>query len=459
MWNSMPSCIPTSQINPDLPLTKNLWLFILLGMAATSFLASCEKGPAGLGSEVLPLSDRVEISYTDTIPLRLETISIDSISTYQATRQLFGNYFDPFMGHITAQTFTQVFPRSALSFGDASELVFDSLVLSLDLESAYGRLDQEQILRVFQITDTWPDTNQIFSTSKLNYDPDQPLGTSPVRIGSNGLVTVTRIRLDEKLGNQILFGDPSALANRDRFIAEILSGFVFDTEPVKFFSREPGAIFTLFSNSQNTQLELHYHKFDSTLQTFTRRFEAFPIFNSTPRFHSLQREGAEDLFFGQEHGTPDTFTRYEFLQSGLLQKVWVRFPQLDVSEVRLVSKAELILPVDVAAFGTQNRYAPPLEIIALRSDENGEEIVVNGLGTSVSSSTGALTYSASRRAYVIPITAYMQRLFNETWDLNGFVIVPSGARSSVSRAVLGGVNHPDPAMRPRLELTTGSVPR
>ncbi|MDP5169722.1 MAG: DUF4270 domain-containing protein [Bacteroidia bacterium] len=437
-----------------------MWLSILIGVAATTFLVSCDTSAGSLGSDVLPADDLVGLAYSDTFSLSLQTVRVDSINTYNASRQLFGNYVDPLFGTITAKTFTQVFPRSGLNFGKASELIFDSLVLKLRIESAYGRVDQPQTLRVHTITGDWPDTTILYSSSELGYDPKDLAKGKVLDLSTSTVNSIVRLRLDDQLGKDILFGDSATLADRNLFITQVLKGIVLETDPVPFLSREPGAIFSMVGNLSDSLLILYYQKFDAATQTYLRFREPFLLTSSTPRYHTLSRRSFEGTLINQAISSPDTSTQYEFISSGLLTKTWVQFPTLNFDEPTLVAKAELILPIDPSTMGSNDRYFPPFEILALRADETGTELLEDGFGLSVSSSSTALTYDSDRQAYVIPITGYMQRLFNGSIvGDNGFLVVPSDARSSIRRVVLCGTHHPNPDLRPRLELTTGSVPR
>lgn len=449
------------QTDIHLSKNKNLWLFILTWMTATTFLVSCEQGPNGLGAGVLPEGDLINVIYTDTISIDLQTIVVDSINTYQATNQLVGNYIDPQFGTISAKTFTQVFPRSGLNFGDPADLIFDSLVLKLTFNNFYGRLDQPQILRVYEITEQWPDTIVIYSNTELAHSTEDLGNGRQLTFSEDEVLSGTvRTRLSDELGERILFGDSTILSDRDLFLNDVLKGLVFETDPVQFINREPGAILSMFGGTSDSLLILHYQKFDESTQTYLSFQEPFLITNSTPRFHSLARTDFESTLFGQLTATGDTSDRFEFIESGLFTKTWVRFPTINFDEPFLVSRASLVLPVDPDLLGSEDRYSPPLQILALRADETGTEIVENNLGLSVSSNNVSLVYDADRQAYIIPITGYFQSLFNGSIeDDNGFTILPVNARSAINRAILAGTKHPNPDLRPKLELTVGSIPR
>ena len=131
--------------------------------------------PNTLGKDVLPPGDVIGMQFTDTFSIELETQIVDSINTYLASEQLFGNYIDPHFGRITATTFLEVLPRSGLNFGDAEDLIFDSLVLRMEINGAYGRSEKPQTLSIFELNEQIPTVDpikrQLYSTTQLGYDP------------------------------------------------------------------------------------------------------------------------------------------------------------------------------------------------------------------------------------------------------------------------------------------------
>ena len=58
------------------------------------------------------------------------------------------------------------------------------------------------------------------------------------------------IRLDDELGERLLFADSTILQDKDQF-QELFRGFYLGTDPVTYLSREPGGIYSLFGSSSN----------------------------------------------------------------------------------------------------------------------------------------------------------------------------------------------------------------
>ncbi|TAE57608.1 MAG: DUF4270 family protein, partial [Bacteroidetes bacterium] len=109
-------------------------------------MSACTDDVKEIGKEILSPDDIIGMYFTDTIPITFQTVWFDTVPTYRASLQLFGNMIDPEFGRLTAETFTQVLARSSLNFGEASNLRYDSLVLKLNIESTYGRPATPQTL-------------------------------------------------------------------------------------------------------------------------------------------------------------------------------------------------------------------------------------------------------------------------------------------------------------------------
>ena len=137
MSKAITSYTPTSQTDKILNKKFATWLSTIFG-AAMLFLTACQEDSGFFNDDILPVDDVVRTVYNDSLVVDFSSVLVDSTETYRSTRQMFGNYIDPLFGRITTETYTEVLPRSNLDFGDTGDLIFDSLVLRLDVESTYG---------------------------------------------------------------------------------------------------------------------------------------------------------------------------------------------------------------------------------------------------------------------------------------------------------------------------------
>lgn len=441
-----------SLINKDLKKIQLSWLSATVA-AAIFFMSACTKDPGSTGKGVLPQSDLIGLVYSDTNTIGMETRWVENTNTYRSGLQLFGNYVDPYFGTISAATYTEFLPKSGLDFGDASELIFDSLVLSLDIEDFYGRTQTVQNLHIYELTQSFPDTEEMLSSDTLAYDASVDLAHNyQVNFGDNENLGVIRIRLDDELGKRILFASPDTLGDKDLF-TQFFKGVYIGTDPVTFISREPGAIYSIFSTNSTTRLDIYYQKKDADTTTYSPLSEKFIIANSTPRYHSLKRTNFGETALYKYLPQPDTSELYEFVQGGLLMKVFVKFPYLDQIDEAAVSRAELVLSVEQDFLGSDRRFAPPLFIRTIYADENGEEEEVDGEPILISTPS---QYDEEEGTYTISLTNYAQEIIGKSRENNGFFLVPSNRNFIINRAAIGGTSHP--YLKPQFRIIYTNLP-
>jgi hypothetical protein len=444
---------------PHLP-----WRPALLAITAL-FCLSCENGIGSIGEGVLPPEDIISIGYADSFPIHFETRILDSSDTYRASRQLFGNYIDPQFGRISATTYTQFLSRQGLDFGDPANLIFDSLMLRIDVGGYYGRASSQQTLRVHLLTESFPQEDLISSRTRIARDESRDLaGGYRFTLPENG-ATVLNLRLDDALGKRLLFGPADSLGERSAFV-RYFPGLSISTDPVDYFSREPGAIVYMIGAGQTagqiyTELQLFYQRRDSDTSDFRAFVEPFIIANSTPRFSHLERSEVGDKLLSYEAPQPDTRSFYEFLQGGLLVHNYVRLEGIERLGQVAISRADLVLRVDTSLLGSQLRYAPPLRLVAVAADENGqiaeEEEGVFELIFDASDVSVYPQFVRKSASYTIPLARYVQEILGGQRKNYGFFLIQTEEISRLNRVVWGGTEHP--ALYPELKITYSTLPR
>ncbi|MEL6250521.1 MAG: DUF4270 family protein [Bacteroidota bacterium] len=436
---------------------RNTWLSVILLTAATLFFAGCEEDGQGIGAEVLPPEDIINFTFTDTTSIEIETIVQDSINTYRATDLLFGNYVDPEFGRVKATIYTEFIARSGLNFGEAADLVLDSVVLALGIRDSYGRLDLENNMEVFELDEDIPDPD--LATS------DVLLATKGVNLAqgvrftydSAGRAQLVRVKLNEEFGNRLLKAGVENLGDALSF-REFFKGFAITTEDAQFLNREPGAIFSIDVLDGTPQLQMYYKKRESgslTVQTP----EPFLVTTSTPRFTGMQRTNTEGRLVQQVINQDELKDILELNQAGAFIKNFVRFPHVDEMDLVAVSRAELLLSVDTTLLGSTGAFLPPAQIAPILADADGnEELDENGFPVDVEFNLSAVaSYNASSGTYSFDLTGYIQRLISGQIENNGIILHPSARAFTVNRVVFGGTMHP--TMKAKLNLTYTSLPR
>ncbi len=421
-------------------------------VAAMFSFTACLDGPGSTGLDVIPENDRLHTLFTDTTTVLMTSIIVDSVDTYRSSRQLFGNYVDPEFGRITAVTYTQVLPRSGLKFSDSSSnLKFDSLVLKLLIDDGYGRREMAQTLHVHELTDTFPLAENISSRSSVAYDGTRDLAGNYQLAFPEGKLGTLSIRLDDALGKRILFAHPDTLADRD-LLLQLVKGFRISTDPVSFFNREPGAVFSINSSAEDTRLLLYYQKRDSAHLPFEAAVEPFIIVGVTPRFSQILRSDLDSKLLKMALPDPDTARQYEFIQSGALIKTRISFPHI-AQEPIVIQRAELVLKVDPEWLGSDNRFSPPATLNVIAANADGTELVLDDGGFSLV--TSPATYDEASQSYSLTITNYLQGAISGQQTNYGFILWPESPTTSVKRVVLGGTQHP--FLAPVLKLTYSTL--
>ncbi|MEM6347396.1 MAG: DUF4270 family protein [Bacteroidota bacterium] len=425
-------------------------------MTAILSLSACLDGPGNTGIDVLPDNDLLTTAFTDTQSIIFESVLVDSVSTYRAQRQLVGNYADPEFGRITATTYTELLPRNGLIFAeDPDDLIFDSLVLQIVVDAGYGKIDEAQTLRVHLLEDTFPNAETISSKTEIAYQPDDLANGKPFGFNET-VITTFRIRLDDELGKKILFTSPDTLEDRD-LMKFILPGFRISTDPVQFFSREPGAVFSLDLEADNSQLLMYYQLRDSATGVFeqTELPEPFRILTITPKFTQIERtELTTDRLLGKFLPDPDENQEYEFVQAGALIKGFIKFPEIDDLKGVAIQRAELLLNVDETWLGSNNRYRPPGSFTVAYAGPDGNELITD---EGIALVTTPPTYDEEEGHYSVLLTNYVQQIISGQRANDGMVILPDLANLSVNRVVLGGNTHP--TLAPELRITYTQLPR
>ncbi len=432
------------------------WRVMLLCMTAILSLSACLDGPGNTGIDVLPDNDLLTTAFTDTQSIVFQSVIVDSVSTYRAQRQLVGNYVDPEFGRITATTYTELLPRNGLLFAeDPDDLMFDSLVLQVVVDAGYGKIDVPQTLRVHLLDDTFPNSEVISSKTEIAYQPKDLAGGKQFGF-TETVVTTFRIRLDDELGKKILFTNPDTLADRD-LMKFILPGFRISTDPVQFFSREPGAVFSLDLESDNSQLLMYYQLRDSASGVFepAEDPEPFRILTITPKFTQIERtEVTSDRLLGMFLPKPDDNNEYEFVQAGALIKGFIQFPDIADLEGVAIQRAEMLLKVDETWLGSDARYRPPGSFNIAYAGPDGNELITE---EGISLVTTPPTYNEEEGYYSVILTNYVQQIITGQRDNDGMVILPDLQNLSVNRVVLGGISHP--TLAPELRITYTQLPR
>jgi hypothetical protein len=406
----------------------------------------------------LPPDEVLQIKYTDTAGVSLRSMLVDQIRTANASSQLFGNYIDPEFGHIQAATYTEIIPTvTNLDFGDSASLRFDSLVLFVDITSAYGRFDSPQRLQIHELTQAIPDSS-VLLTSKLELatDPLNLAGDYVIDFSGNDRFSDLRVTLDPSLGKRLLYADAASLVDGTAFVT-FFKGLYISTDPVAFLSREPGAVFTASLSSTATQMSLFFGQRDDT-GTFVDQRVNFRVSTFTnQKYSSIRRSNDYQNRLLGKVLNEQVNEQYEVVQAGSMIRTYIKFPGIDNWPRVGINRADLIIKVDNqfsgSVSGVSQRYTPPPSLLLVIADEDSTPfLAANNGGFLVNS---AANYDTELGGYEFRVTNYIQEIISKKRDNNGLVIMAQDSATTVNRAVIGDIAHP--TLRPELRITYTDV--
>jgi hypothetical protein len=140
--------------------------FLALITSILFFAGSCEEDPSIIGRNILPSSDNVFITSTDTIKVESYTLYNRSIETDNPSVSYLGDLYDPYFGKTTAGFVSQLRLGSEW---DGKYFVIDSCKLFLRILNVTGDVNSDHYLKLSQIS------KQIYSDAAYYSDQTPPL--------------------------------------------------------------------------------------------------------------------------------------------------------------------------------------------------------------------------------------------------------------------------------------------
>ncbi|MEL6698212.1 MAG: DUF4270 family protein, partial [Bacteroidota bacterium] len=271
-------------------MKKNIALLLaaVISVASIFLWTGCTEEIDGVGRDVLPPSDLINTFFVDTFQIEYETVVVDTVNTYRSPNQLFGSMVDPQMGRLQAATYISVRNLDNLFLGDPGDLFLDSVVFRMQIATTYGRPQELQQIQIYELTDTIPDSTLTNSRTQIPFDDSRNLAqNTEISLNETGQGEFN-IRLDDEIGERLLFADTAVLNNPVAF-QQLLKGFYITTDPIAFTSREPGAIYSFIGASAGTVVEVFFKRREPNTQAFVSASETFGVTLSTPRFHTVER--------------------------------------------------------------------------------------------------------------------------------------------------------------------------
>lgn len=411
---------------------------LLLFLILISFLClfSC-KPSNSLESELGIDTPNVNL-LTDTVNFTIRTeIRDDSIRTDQNAfiTNLIGEINDPITGKLKAESYFQLaLGGENVKFG--SNLVLDSVKLHIRFLGKYGNYLDEQVLNIFELSDTINFSSQYFNSSSAPTYTEELSNNFKFNFNDSSTLTLS-VPLSVNFGKKILNADSVNLSNNLRF-TKFMKGLKVRSNLTSLEGE--GAIYLIDWLSSNpatgrrfTRLTLYY-KSDNT----PREYDLALSLSASSRFTNIQRS-LNGSWLQEFKNSPLLQTAYQPIQSTLLIQSLFSIHKNIMQSLngKAINKAELILPIDRTISPTHpffHQPPPPNLFQAV----NGKPNLARPIGDL------APVYNPKTDAYKYNITSFMQSMVSKSITDTAFYIIPAispSASNSLHRVVLGNISN------------------
>ncbi|MEI7594329.1 MAG: DUF4270 domain-containing protein [Bacteroidota bacterium] len=422
---------------------KKIIFFLIIIIA---FSACKEKDEIGL--DVLPPSDKLGVSFTDTVTIETYCVREDSIPSGGTSSALLGTINDPVFGKTTAGFCTQfTLPTSNVSFQTPT---LDSIVLSLAYAGYYGDTLNPLQIEVYKLTESLsPDSvyysDRVIQTDGINLASGTivPHPTDSVMVGSGKMTSHLRIKLDDSFGQMFLNASGTAdLSNTTEFrkffkgLKVIASSSVSGTGSVLYFD--------LLSKTDLSKLTVYYN--DSLSYSFK-------ITSDCARLNTFTHDYSSASSINSQLSSPSQGQTITYVQPMGGLRVKVNIPYIknfnDLGSIS-INKAELIVTAE-SSNASNTTLSVPSKLSFVAIGDNGQNTYLTDWSVEGDAFFGGSLNSTTKQ-YSFNIARHIQDILLGKISNNGFYLMVSGSAVRANRLLLYGGSKSQPG-RLRLKLT------
>lgn len=402
---------------------------------------------------ILPDSDKLGLLNNDTSTLISFTIPDDSIRSDETSLNLLGVYNDPVFGTAKASVYTQVrLSAENLDFGNASDLVVDSVILSLVYGGIYGNTSP-QSFKVFELTENIYKDSNYYSTRAFLYNSVEigtaanitPNLTDSAVVGGVKEPPQLRIPLNNSTGDKLIKGTSDVYVSNGNFLNYFKGVFIVADTAVLPPSGD-GAILYFDLLNAYSKLTVYYR---NLADTDTLKFD-FLINENCARMTSFKFNRSGTSIF-----TNDTLNGNNLIyiqsMSGAKSKIKLPFLENYLEKGRVaVNKAEIIFNVED---NSTDVFSPHANLFLTNIDSAGNAgFLIDQFEENYGGS-----YNPATGQYVFDITRHIQYLFTGFYEGKnsdyGLYLMAGGKAVNASRTILKGNKNPGGGVKLKISYT------
>lgn len=413
---------------------------IVLSAFFLFLLGACKKPESKVGAEVYDPNELLDAKGVDTFQLRTYSKVEDSSITSAQAVVLLGSYNDPVFGEVDASFFAQFrLESNAPDFGDMSQTIIDSMVMSLNFASNYGAIDAAQNYEVYALAQDISADSIYYAHSSFDTLPGSliPAGKNliklipdaPTYIVGDTLETQLRLNLDTNYARSIMSAGSSVLTDNTSFLASF-KGFLVKTNNGSWSSGK-GSVLSLDAYDPDTKITIYYRQGGISKQYHLLLNDVAAHFNRV-KFNNAG-SAVKAVLNDSTKGMESFYAQANFIKGK------IEFPTISsLNKKTVIHRATLYLPVSYYDGGA---FYPSAEVLTVT--------VFTSLGQ-IGVASG--TYDASTKQYILNVTNYIQALVGGNYENTGIYLYPKNFGNSVERIVLNGKKTPNKT-KPRLIIT------
>ncbi len=416
-------------------------------------IAACQE-PEGIGLEVLPDGEQMEIAWIDTFTIEARTVTYDSVPTtgLNSGTYLIGDFNDPKFGRVQSGLYTQI--ELGGTDVDFDGGVIDSIILNLAYAGSYGSTDKlngNMTFGVYEL-DSDLDVDSVYYsnatppalvTAPLAEHQFRPDLYATIPTLEDTVAPSLRIPLDPAFGQRLL--SSQNLASQEAFITEFKGLAVLPIDASLPSNNGSVLYFNLFSN--DTRIEVYYHDTTEDSLVYSFGLDSRDVAEFTSFTHDFSSEIQTAIADTTAAGANTLYIRS---MAGLRMKL--ELPHLrELNEVGVVAinKAELVVPID-DSFDTEYSYPNDLLITGINEDGGSTFLIDQFEGSEYYGGT----YDADNGEYVFNIARHLQSVLNSPEEVDyGLYIVNGGNSVNARRGVFNGPADADKPMKLRMTYT------
>ncbi len=404
-------------------LRDRLALVCLLALAINS--TGC-KDPDELGLEVLPASDALGMTYSDTMTITTRTVREDSLRSDELSAQLIGSYIDPYFGKSNAECYSEVLLQGTPNF--STHQVTDSLVLKLFYKGFYGDTNTQQVIRVFRLTESMSADSNYFSNRTFTTE-STPLGTlsfmpmpnTTVVIDSDTVAPQIRIPLDLVLADSLIALNGSTTFQSNEAWRQYFKGIKLSIDEATATGQGCISYFDLF----NARMTLYYHDTANAAKNYS-----WVLTGAKSNFFTHDYTGFPAGNHLQDSTYADTVTCLQGMAGLKTRFELPYFEHLKDSGNIILNRAELKVTL---TDGTTSPYPAPSSLLIVAINEDG---VTTSFPADYFEAGSFFGGSLDSRTYTFNLTRHLNQVLSGVRGNYGYYLVVSGSSIQASRAII-----------------------